>query len=115
MLAAFLDKDRNHDFRISFGRVSDEPGVGLKFLLLSEAIPCVVAMTCAVPDFPLSSTPASFNCVPVPPLSLTTPYIASVDFFDRRFRNPTRSSPTFCASFIRCGLLEDATRGNAAN
>src|SRR5260370_91983 len=63
-------------------------------------------MTCAVPDLPLSSIPASLNWLPVPPLSLMTPYMASVIFSTVRSEIGNRSSPTLSASFSMWGCLK---------
>ena len=83
MLAAFLNQDRNHDFRISFGCVSDEPGVVFKFLLLCEAIPCVVA-----DDLRGSRLPAEFDSCELQLRSRATALIHDAvhcvgDFFNR--------------------------------
>src|SRR6267378_1457359 len=63
-------------------------------------------MTCAVPDFPLSSIPASLSWPPVPPGSFMTPYMASVIFSMVGSEMANFSPPTVCRSLRRCGCLK---------
>ncbi len=72
-------------------------------------------MTCAVPDFPLSSIPASLSWPPVPPGSLTTPYIASVTFsmVGRRCENALRRYSGRVLQHVR--LFKHAAGSDATN
>src|SRR5579859_7934837 len=58
VLAAFLDENRDDDFRIAARRITDKPRIVFKFFLFANAIACPVADDLGGPGFSTELNPS---------------------------------------------------------
>ena len=115
VLAAFLNKNRDDDFRIALGGITDEPGVIFKLFLFAEAVAGVVA-----DDLCSAGFSAEFDAGELELAAGAARFVHHAihtvgDFFDGVFGKGEFLFGDILGVFEHVRLLENSSGGNASD